>query len=219
MASEIGIELEEGKAGARVWSPGDELGDLASLLTWRVGAGRRGTATARCSRVRPSARRCVVAACGSVRRSDRRWQGLAVVEGFRTALYGCATRRADAWFELCDALLVTERLVSLPHLSLEPLHRRGHGSCTPRCAMARCRPSDCGDCWRCTCRVGRRCSRWPPRCGGAVMGSVPRVGGFTTPPRGTRRGSRSWRAGATSSSWAWSCSLTPGPRRWTCAAL
>jgi DDE superfamily endonuclease len=69
-----------------------------------------------------------VAACGSVRQSDRLCQGLEVVEGFRTALYGCATRRADAWFELCDALLVTERLVSLPHLSLEPLHRRGHGS-------------------------------------------------------------------------------------------
>jgi hypothetical protein len=63
-----------------------------------------------------SARRCVVAACGSVRQSDRLCQGLEVVEGFRTALYGCATRRADAWFELCDALLVTERLVSLPHL-------------------------------------------------------------------------------------------------------
>jgi hypothetical protein len=69
-----------------------------------------------------------VAACGSVRQSDRLCQGLEVVEGFRSALYGCATRRADAWFELCDALLVTERLVSLPHLSLEPLHRRGHGS-------------------------------------------------------------------------------------------
>jgi hypothetical protein len=69
-----------------------------------------------------------VAACGSVRQPDRLRQGLEVVEGFRTALYGCATRRADAWFELCDALLLTERLVSLPHLSLEPLHRRGHGS-------------------------------------------------------------------------------------------
>jgi hypothetical protein len=42
----------------------------------------------------------------------------------RTALYGCATRRADAWFELVDALLATERLVSLPHLSLEPVQRR-----------------------------------------------------------------------------------------------
>jgi hypothetical protein len=52
-----------------------------------------------------------VAACGSVRQSDRPCQGLETVEGFRTALYGCATRRADAWFELCDALLVTERLL------------------------------------------------------------------------------------------------------------
>ena len=69
-----------------------------------------------------------MAAYGSVRQSDRRYQGLEVVEGFRSALYGCATRRADAWFELGDALLVTERLVSLPHRSLEPLHRRGHGS-------------------------------------------------------------------------------------------
>src|SRR6266508_5535886 len=84
---------------------------LASLLTWRVGVGRRGTATARCCRVRPSARRCVVAACGSVRQSDRLCQGLEVVEGFRTALYGCATRRAAAWFVLCDALLVSVGLV------------------------------------------------------------------------------------------------------------
>jgi hypothetical protein len=54
--------------------------------------------------------------------------GWSRLKGFRTALYGCATRRADAWFELVDALLATERLVSLPHLSLEPVHRRGHGS-------------------------------------------------------------------------------------------
>jgi hypothetical protein len=72
-----------------------------------------------------------VAAYGSVLRSDGRRQRAARLEelkGFRAALYGCATRRADAWFELVDALLVTERVVSLPHLSLEPLHRRGHGS-------------------------------------------------------------------------------------------
>jgi hypothetical protein len=72
-----------------------------------------------------------VAAYGSVLRSDGRRQGsgrLEDLKGFRAALYGCATRRADAWFELVDALLATERLVSLPHLSLEPVHRRGHGS-------------------------------------------------------------------------------------------
>jgi len=72
-----------------------------------------------------------VAAYGSVLRSDggrQRPERLENLKGLRTALYGCATRRADAWFELVDALLVTERLVSLPHLSLEPVHRRGHGS-------------------------------------------------------------------------------------------
>jgi hypothetical protein len=72
-----------------------------------------------------------VAAYGSVPRSDGRRQRaerLEDLKGFRSALFGCATRRADAWFELVDALLATERLVSLPHLSLEPIHRRGHGS-------------------------------------------------------------------------------------------
>jgi hypothetical protein len=48
------------------------------------------------------------------RQSPERLENL---KGFRAALYGCATRRADAWFELVDALLATERLVSLPHLS------------------------------------------------------------------------------------------------------
>ncbi len=72
-----------------------------------------------------------MAAYGSVIRWDGQRQSperLEELKGLRTALYGCATRRADAWFELVDALLVTERLVSLPHLSLEPVHRRGHGS-------------------------------------------------------------------------------------------
>ena len=70
-------------------------------------------------------------------------------------LCGCATRRADAWFELCDALLVTERLVSLPHLSLEPAHRRGHGSLYAALPTAGWRPSGCGSCWRRSCRPAR----------------------------------------------------------------
>jgi hypothetical protein len=72
-----------------------------------------------------------VAAYGSVLRSDgwrQRSARLEDLKDLRAALYGCATHRADAWFELVDALLVTERLVSLPHLSLEPVCRRGHGS-------------------------------------------------------------------------------------------
>jgi hypothetical protein len=47
---------------------------------------------------------------------------------FRADLYGCLVRRADALFELTDALLAAEAFPSLPHLSLLPLHRRGWGS-------------------------------------------------------------------------------------------
>jgi hypothetical protein len=48
---------------------------------------------------------------------------------FRAELHACFTRRADALFELGDALLCTPTPVaSLPHLSLEPVHQRGWGS-------------------------------------------------------------------------------------------
>ena len=47
---------------------------------------------------------------------------------FRSELYGCFVRRADALFELVDALLAADGLRSLPHLSLLALHRRGWGS-------------------------------------------------------------------------------------------
>jgi hypothetical protein len=49
--------------------------------------------------------------------------------GFRTELHACCTRRADALLELVDALLSSQApLLSLPHLSLEPVHQRGWGS-------------------------------------------------------------------------------------------
>jgi hypothetical protein len=47
---------------------------------------------------------------------------------FRAELHACFTRRADALFELGDALLCAPAVPSLPHLSLEPVHRRGWGS-------------------------------------------------------------------------------------------
>jgi hypothetical protein len=47
---------------------------------------------------------------------------------FRAELHACFTRRADALFELGDALLCTEAFPSLPPLSLEPVHQRGWGS-------------------------------------------------------------------------------------------
>jgi hypothetical protein len=54
---------------------------------------------------------------------------LARLGHFRTELHACFTRRADAMFELGDALLCAQApLASLPHLSLEPVCRRGWGS-------------------------------------------------------------------------------------------
>ena len=48
---------------------------------------------------------------------------------FRNSLYRCFERRADALFELADALLTAAGTVSSPvHLSLVPAHRRGWGS-------------------------------------------------------------------------------------------
>ncbi|HEY7606968.1 MAG TPA: NF041680 family putative transposase [Actinomycetes bacterium] len=47
---------------------------------------------------------------------------------FRAELHTCFTRRADALFELGDALLCAPAVSSLPHLSLEPVHQRGWGS-------------------------------------------------------------------------------------------
>ena len=53
---------------------------------------------------------------------------LARLGAFRTELHACFLRRADALFELSDALLCAQTpLPSLPHLSLEPVHRRGWG--------------------------------------------------------------------------------------------
>jgi DDE superfamily endonuclease len=53
---------------------------------------------------------------------------LATLRTFRTDLYMCFHRRADALFELNDALLAADPVVSLPHLSLQAVHRRSWGS-------------------------------------------------------------------------------------------
>jgi hypothetical protein len=54
---------------------------------------------------------------------------LSRLQAFRAGLHACCTRRADALFELADALLSAQTPVaSLPQLSLEPVHRRGWGS-------------------------------------------------------------------------------------------
>jgi hypothetical protein len=48
---------------------------------------------------------------------------------FRTAFYECLSARADAFFELADALLCADGPVKTPvELSLTAEHRRGYGS-------------------------------------------------------------------------------------------
>ena len=52
-----------------------------------------------------------------------------LLEGFRHDFYQCLDRRADALFELADAVLCADGPVrSLPGLSLVAEHRRGHGA-------------------------------------------------------------------------------------------
>lgn len=64
----------------------------------------------------------------SVRDDAARVEALAVLSTFRTEFYRCLTARADALFELTDALLCTDGPVrSLVDLVLAPEHRRGHG--------------------------------------------------------------------------------------------
>ena len=50
------------------------------------------------------------------------------LHSFRRSLYECFHRRADALFELTDAILAAEAVHSPVHLSLETSHRRGWGS-------------------------------------------------------------------------------------------
>jgi hypothetical protein len=53
---------------------------------------------------------------------------LAQLGQFRSELHACFPCRADALFELGDALLCTPAITSVARLSLEPSHRRGWGS-------------------------------------------------------------------------------------------
>jgi hypothetical protein len=47
---------------------------------------------------------------------------------FRAATYAAVGRRQDALVELCDTLLTTGPVPSLPVLSIQPQHRRKWGS-------------------------------------------------------------------------------------------
>jgi DDE superfamily endonuclease len=63
------------------------------------------------------------------REAVARFGALRALEEFRLRLYGCLTARADALFELADAILCADHAVtSLVQLCLEPEFTRGHGA-------------------------------------------------------------------------------------------
>jgi hypothetical protein len=67
---------------------------------------------------------------------------------FRGELYRCFTARADALFELDDAVLCAEGPVkSLAGLSLAPEHQRGHGALQQRWATGGSTSGGCGGRW------------------------------------------------------------------------
>jgi hypothetical protein len=58
-----------------------------------------------------------------------RWRALERLRAFRSRLYACLALRADALFELADAVLCADHAVtSLVQLCLEPEFTRGHGA-------------------------------------------------------------------------------------------
>ena len=85
---------------------------------------------------------------------DRARDRLAV---FRGELYRCFTARADALFELADALLCTDGPVkALAGLSLAPEYRRGHGALYDAVNHGRSTSGGCAGPWL-GCRYrGRR---------------------------------------------------------------
>jgi hypothetical protein len=68
---------------------------------------------------------------------DSSAQTLDTLRAFRNSLYRCFDRRADALFELTDALLTAGSFSSPPHLSLAAVHRRGWGSLYAALSMGR----------------------------------------------------------------------------------
>jgi hypothetical protein len=72
---------------------------------------------------RPGSRSGRLHGCG------RALPGAGAAAEFRSRLYDCLTRRADALFELADAVLCADHAVtSLVQLCLEPEFTRGHGA-------------------------------------------------------------------------------------------
>jgi DDE superfamily endonuclease len=140
---------------------------------------------------------------------------LARLGGFRAELHACLTRRADALFELGDALLCAQAVPSPPHLSLEPVCRRGWGSVYAALARGRV------DTERLRNLLVSSLPAADPLVFAVDVTTWPRCDAECSPergyyyhPSGTRPASRSSPAGRSSGSASWASPGTPGPRRW-----
>src|SRR5206468_1472176 len=110
---------------------------------------------------------------------------------FRARLYGCLTARADALFELCDAILCADHAVtSLVQLSLVPEFRRGHGALYDALAAG---------------QVDEGALAALPSARRAAVMSITMPAAATAPARPSR-------AGSTSSSRRWGTCAPRGPR-------
>jgi hypothetical protein len=137
------------------------------------------------------------------------------LSAFRSLLYGCFGRRADALFELTDAILTTNTNPSLVHLSLASVHRRGWGSLYAVLNEGRigagvlrnlCSP-DCGSQMMAVAPASTQSIRVH---GLAATPNAARIAGTTTTPAATLPVSPSSPAGPTSSSQNSASSGTPG---------
>jgi hypothetical protein len=139
---------------------------------------------------------------------------LARLGAFRTELHACYTCRADALFELGDALLCAPAITSVAQLSLEPSHRRGWGSAYDALASGRVDADRLRDLLVSSLPPADPLvfavdvTTWP-RCDAECSPAR----GYDYHPRGIRPVSRSSPAGPGSGSPSWALTATPGPPR------
>ena len=133
---------------------------------------------------------------------------------FRRGLHGCFTLRADALFELGDALLAAGRVPSLPYLSEELAFRRSHGMVCQGLARGRVDEDALRD-----LLVRSRPAEWP-----CVFGiDAPAIGrpwAVTSPGREFHHHSCAGHTGAGDPvikgwAWQWLSQLSFGADSWT----
>jgi hypothetical protein len=75
-------------------------------------------------------------------------EALSELSAFRAGFYHCLDARADALFELADAVICADGPVtSLAQLSLAPVFRRGHGALYDALADGAVMRNGCATCW------------------------------------------------------------------------